>query len=579
MADSGFDIETDLQPIRIEQARAIKANAKRSAFIVEISVITYAILIAASVSIMTGIVWFFAANFMVFVTLIYAKFQAANGITKDNYKAYLLGHIFICALTGMVWGGFAIYIFDLNRPFAFLVAVTLPSILTVGGMLPSSVYRPGYIALAIFALLPLGFYLTLTLTGTSRIFGLGIILFFGMGMLASAQAELNTRDGIMARRAKVFSKKLYEKSLEVERANAEKSQFLASTTHDFSQPLHAQAYYIEALAKQLKTAEQKQILDKIRGAWTAQKDLLEGLAEVTRLDSGAIVTKVSPFEITPVVEQIISELMPDAVAKDLNIESQLDNEIVFSDPALLARIIRNILHNAIKFTDKNGTVKISSEAQDKYVHLSITDTGEGLSLEDQERVFQAYYQSPGNRLASGSGLGLAIVKRLCDLLGIEFSLKSEKGSGTCFSLKLPISSDKVPAPDLSKTEELTFHNNPFVVLVDDNDDIRDSMLAALTRWGLKVIAAQNGLEAIQSLSKMGEAPALLIVDKRLEHNEDGIETISALRNALSQETAAILMTGDVAGFHDISEEDNIQILLKPVMPPDLKRLIWKSLPT
>ena len=259
MADRIFDITDDIQSIRLEQARALKQSAKISAATVEISVITYTILIAACVSIPTGVTWFALANFMVIVTLLYAKFRAPNGITERNYKDYLFGHIIICACTGMIWGGFAIHIFVFNNPLVFLVAYTLPITLTLGGMLPSSIYRPGYISLAIFALLPLGFYLIVTLIGASRIFGLGLIIFFGFGMLASARAELNTRDGIIARHVQALSKNLYEKNLEIERANEEKSQFLISTSHDFSQPLHAQGFYIDALAKQLNTTDQKKL--------------------------------------------------------------------------------------------------------------------------------------------------------------------------------------------------------------------------------------------------------------------------------------------------------------------------------
>lgn len=577
MVDTEFDISSDLEPIRIEQARVIKKHAKASAAIVEISVITYSILIAASVSVKTGMMWFVSANLIVIVTLIYAKFKAPQGITEDNYKSYLNGHIINCALTGMVWGGFAIYIFDFGNPFAFLVAITLPSILTIGGMLPSSVYRPGYIALAMFALLPLGFYLTLTLPGANRIFGVGLIIFFALGMLASAQAEINTRDGIIARRVKAFTQSLYEKNLEIERANAEKSRFLASTSHDFSQPLHAQGYYIDALAKHLKTDNQKILLDKIQGAWKAQKYLLEGLAEVTRLDSGAISANLSAFKLARIVEQVVSDLMPDAIVKDINIETKLSDDVIFSDPALLARVIQNILHNAIKFTDQNGRVLISSSPEDEHIILSIKDTGTGISLEEQDRVFKAYYKSSGAKHFTGSGLGLAIVKHLCDLLDIKFDLKSEKEKGTCFTFKLSTSSDSSPKTELSGDEKLTFTDVPLVVLVDDNDDIRDSMLAELTSWGLSVIATPNGHGAITLLSQMQDIPRLLIVDKRLSYNENGIETISALREELNEQTTAILMTGDVSGFDEIREDDNIQIILKPVLPSDLKRLIWNLL--
>jgi len=563
MSEADFDIATDLETIRIEQARVLKEKAKSSAAIVLVSVITYTALISAAVSITVGIYWFITANFMIAVTLLYAK--------------YLFGHIIICALTGMVWGGFAIYVFDFSNPFAFLVAITLPSILTVGGMLPSSTYRPGYIALAIFALLPFGLFLTLTLPGINRIYGLGVILFLGLGLLVSAQAELNTRDGIIARRAQVFAKSLLEKNLEIKRANEDKSRFLAATSHDFSQPLHAQGYYIDALSKHLKTTEHLELLKKIKGAWKAQKNLLHGLTEITRLESGAIVPNLKSFALRSVINDIISDLMPEAIAKDITVETSLSKKFVFSDPQLLARVIQNVLHNAIKFTPKKGVVKLSSSTDGAYVILSIEDTGIGLTLEEQDHIFDAYYRSDSNIGHTGSGLGLSIVKRLCDLLQLEFELISDTGKGTQFNFKLPMSPANIINNEPLTEEHFTFSDSPFVVLIDDNDDIRESMLSELTHWGLKVISTGNKQDAITLLSAMIETPCLLIVDKRLSHGEDGIETISALREELNEDIHAILMTGDVTGFEAVSKKDDIQIILKPVLPSDLKRIIWNSI--
>jgi len=574
MSEADFDIATDLKAIRIEQARVLKEKAKSSAAVVLISVITYTALISAAASITVGICWFIAANTMIVATLLYAKYRVSGDITENNYERYLFGHIIICAFTGMIWGGFAIYVFDISNPFSFLVAITLPSILTIGGMLPSSTYRPGYIALAVFALLPLGLFLTLTLPGVSRIYGLGVLLFLGLGMLVSAQSELNTRDGIIARRAQLFAKNLLEKNLEIKRANEEKSHFLASTSHDFSQPLHAQGYYIDALSKHLKTTEQVELLGKIKGAWKAQKDLLHGLAEVTRLESGAIVPNLSSFVLQPFINDIISDLMPEAIAKNITIETFLSKEFVFSDPQLLTRIVQNILHNAIKFTPEQGVVKISSSAEKTYVILSIEDTGIGMTVEEQEHIFDAYYRSDSNIGDKGSGLGLSIVKRLCDLLQLEFELISEKGEGAQFNFKLPMSPANITSNEPLTEEDFTFSDNPFIVLIDDNDDIRESMLSEFTHWGLKVIAARNKQDAITLLSAMLETPRLLIIDKRLSHEEDGIETIFSLREEMNEDIQAILMTGDVAGFEAVSGKDDIHIILKPILPSDLKRMIW-----
>lgn len=573
MPETLFDTIANLSQIRVEQARLLKERAAGSAITVIVFVAIFAVLIGLLISLTAGLIWFGLASFMVALTVLYARFMAPAGITEKNVKAYLQGHTVICCLVGATWGGYAIYILDFSSPTTLTIAGAMPLILTVGGMLPSSAYRPGYIALAIFALLPFAFFLICFAPGALRVFGLGTLTYFGLAMVSSAQAELNTRDGIIARTTQSFTKKLIDKNEEVQRAHDEKTQFLAATSHDFSQPLHAQGYFIQALRPTLETAAQKTLLDKIEVSWKAQSDLLQGLAEITRLDSGAILPKRVSFNIKNELESILTEYEELARRKSIALSSQIENISVFSDPALLKRVIRNLLSNAVKFIPSNGEVNLVLLSDGADAIMTVTDNGPGIAQSEQDKVFEEYFQLDPHKNKAGSGLGLSIVRRLSDLLGLDLKLFSEEGQGTQFEIKLPLSSKETPQTPTSDLTAHPFIGSPLIVLVDDEDTIRESMSNLMTEWGLQVISAATGKDIIELMSETLETPVLLIIDKRLGGSEDGIKLISQLREEVNEDISAILMTGDIAGFDDLFEESDIQIMIKPISPHEMRKAI------
>ena len=579
MAISVFDIATDLNKIRIEQARLLKERARGSAFSLEMFVGLFALLIGLTVSPIHGALWFTAATTMVLVTLLYAKFMSPEGITEDTVEHYLTGHTIICAFTGLVWGGSAIYFMDFTSPVTFFVSGSMPMILTVGGMLPSSAYRRGYIALATCALIPFALYLVIAAPGEVRFYGVGALAYFALCMTSSAQAEINTRDGIIARTTKSLTEQLMRKNIEIQNAHDAKTQFLVATSHDFSQPLHAQGYFIQALRREISTSAQSDLLDKIEVSWKAQSELLQGLAKITRLESGAAKPNFISYDLKVGLDNIASEFQANANSKSIALLSEIEDICVYTDPLLLSRIIRNLLENALKFSPSGSEVNFRSFAESGHAIISITDNGPGIPQTEQAHVFDEYVQLgvDNSTAGKGSGLGLSIVKRLCNLLDIDLELTSQSNEGTQFILKLPLSQGSVK-PNKDHTDIAAhFTNNPLVILVDDEDYIRSGMTVMLTGWGLQVISAADGTEAINLLSETQETPALLIIDKRLKQGEGGIDLIHTLREEVNEDTPAILMTGDLTGFRNITKDEDIQVLFKPTSPQDMKSAIWKIL--
>ncbi len=573
MGETVFDIATDLKHIRIEQARLLKERATSSAVIVQSFIIIFGLLIAVLVSPLKSLIWLCVSTPMVLVTLIYARFKASQGISSDNFESYLNGHTIICAITGIIWGGYSIYIFDWPVPANFIIAALIPLTITVGGMLPSSAYRRGYLALASCSLFPFAVFLMLTLPDNARLLAIGVFGYFGFGVLSSAQAEINTRDGIIARASQAYTKKLFDKNVEIQKISEEKARFLVGTTHDFSQPLHAQGYYIEALGKSLTTDEQKDFLDKVKSSWKAQRDLLHGLAEITRLDSGAISPNIITFNLKSELAHLVSEFEPKIKRKKIQFSAELKDILVSSDPVLLNRIVRNLLDNAIKFTAAGDAVELLTEGTPDKVILSICDAGPGLTPEEQAHVFEEYYQTLNCPDNTGSGLGLSIVRRLSKLLNLPIELRSEIGVGTRFRLEIPLAKTMDFKEIKQVTPTVNIESNPLVVVIDDDDLIRESMAIELTDLGLQVISAETLDSAISLLSETLETPSLLIIDKRLAFGKSGISAIEALREEVNEDTPAILMTGDVLGFDNVSGLRDVQVMIKPILPSDLRQTI------
>ncbi len=580
MRSSSVNIVTDNNTtenteIRIAQAHMLKQRVVGSCIFVQAVIVYIAAMLWFGSSQMNAIIWIVPTTFMVIATYAYARIRAPSGINRDNVDSYLKGHIIMSSLTGALWGALAIYLLDWQSEYTVFVSCTIVATISLGGMLPGATYRPGFIGLSTFMIVPFGLYAALTGPGSLRLIGVGILIFYAFGLLTSARAQQNTRTGISAQRERELSAKITAQHKIIKHAHDEKTRFLAATSHDLSQPLHAQGYFIEALRKALRTSKQHTLLDKIEISWRAQRHLLQGLVDITRLESGVIVPKFSPLDIKEEMQNLATEFSEVAIAKSITLNLRFEGATIYTDAVLLARILRNILANAVKFTPEGGQIDFTAMQNGSTVKIVIKDTGLGVPLVDHERIFDEYVQLGNTHRdrEKGIGLGLSIVQRLVTLLNIDMQFQSILGKGTQFTFTLPLH-DAAHAPQVKKPQPTdTFTGSPLVVLVDDEKAIRESMSGLLTDWGCQLICAASGSEAIELLSETSEIPALLIVDKRLANKENGNNVIRALREEVNEITPAILITGDLNGFDGLKPVADIQLMVKPVEPREIKRAI------
>ena len=440
--------------------------------------------------------------------------------------------------------------------------------ITLGGIFPSSAYRATYVALASTSIPPLGFYIAITAPGPLRLIGFGLIVYFLFAMFISARVEIQTRETIAARNARALNDKVIAQNRLYLRESEEKTRFLAATGHDLSQPLQSQGFFLQALRDVLTTPRQRELLERVEESWRAQKDLLRGIVDVSRIDSGAIVPRIARVELAPLCRELADEFRTREDCPEL-VEAEFDEVTVATDPVLLARILRNLLSNARKFTPASGEVRFTARATEGSVRIAVSDTGPGIAREDRERVFDEYVRLDQSK-AAGLGLGLPIVRRLCNLLDIELQLESEPGQGTTFHLRVPQAAAEPGKRAAAVAADAAFSGAPLVLVVDDDDHVADAMARVLTAWKCQVLVANGSAAALELVEFAGDIPALMIVDKRLGPNDDGVDLIAAVREECNAQIPAILMSGDQGNLSSYDGTEDLFYFNKPVEPGDLK---------
>jgi CheY-like chemotaxis protein len=219
---------------------------------------------------------------------------------------------------------------------------------------------------------------------------------------------------------------------------------------------------------------------------------------------------------------------------------------VQTDPVLLERVVRNLVSNAVRYTDK-GRVVVGCR---RGVRLSIEvwDSGRGIPADQQDLIFQEFYQigNPERDRARGLGLGLAIVRRLTRILHIPMRMHSRVDRGSVFKLSVEVAASAPPAIEPPAETSQAAQPPLFILVVDDEVAIQEAMHTLLTGWGHKVITAGSCAEMLGHAAGFTSTPNLIISDYRLRGDEEGIATIERLRSEFNSDIPAILITGDTA---------------------------------
>jgi signal transduction histidine kinase len=239
---------------------------------------------------------------------------------------------------------------------------------------------------------------------------------------------------------------LSEKNIELFKANKIKSEFLANMSHEFRTPLNAILGFAELLREKPASDTEKSIrwAENIIASGRSLLNMINDLLDLAKAESAKMEIRIEKTNIPQLLDGLVAFFSPLTEQKMIKVRLDIAEDIplVNTDSQKVQQILYNLLSNAIKFTPQDGRIQIAASMRDDTtVRISVTDTGPGITQEDQEKIFEKFHQVDGSitRKGEGTGLGLAICKQLADLLVASIQLESEVGHGSTFSLNLPIS--------------------------------------------------------------------------------------------------------------------------------------------
>jgi signal transduction histidine kinase len=496
------------------------------------------------------------------------------------------GRLYVGAaiMAGLIWGssGIFFYVPDALVEQTYLalilfgiVSLTIPSI---------SIFAPAFYPLVVLVLGP--FIVRCLASGNRHEIALAIplsialmiALMFGrkMGLLVD-EAIRRRFENVELIEALSRQKEIAEVArAQAETANRLRTQFFAAANHDLRQPLHALGLLAAALSERSRDPGVTGLVTSINASVEALEGLFNALLDMSKLDAGAVQPELRDFPLARVLDRLRVELAPEAAEKGLRLRVRRTRAWVHSDPVLLERILRNLIANAIRYTERGGVLAAARRRGDALV-LEVWDSGVGIPAAERGRIFEEFYQlgTASRSSRKGLGLGLAIIQRLCTLLGYRVRVDSRPGRGSVFRFEVPAAVPAaVPQPRAPAARPRGGLSGRLVVVIDDQSSIVEGMRSLLASWGAQVIGSSDGADVMRELERLGRLPDLLIVDYRLEGDRLGTAVIDELRDALDPEIPAIVVTG--SSTPELAEEiarRGDDLLAKPVLPADLRARI------
>jgi signal transduction histidine kinase/CheY-like chemotaxis protein len=349
-----------------------------------------------------------------------------------------------------------------------------------------------------------------------------------------------------------LSRQMAERSAELAIAKQEaesvsqlKNSFLSAASHDLRQPLQQITSLINILSRQGSSSDANEHLSRIKQIVRGMDKLLGCLLNLDRLEQGKIEPNYKDIRLSTVLSSLEDDFAQQAHNKNLIFNVFAYEGRVHTDEDLLLQILRNLVGNAIKYTEQ-GSVDVSCKVASSIVEVCIQDTGPGIAIELHDRVFEPFYQIRDERQKSSSfGLGLSLVKALAETISIPILLSSEPGKGTRFTLSLPKSADELEqfidqGNDMIRTETSVRGS---VLYMEDDEILILSMTTLLEIEGFLVISAESGAEAFERISALEQDIDIIVTDKRLKGGQDGVEWVIKIREVLGYDVPTILLTG------------------------------------
>ena len=481
-----------------------------------------------------------------------------------------------CA-SGILWGILPWIMIDDSSTFNVLYIIIMEQGgLIIGALGTQSRFLPAFVTFSV-PIVGLMCARLMREGGEFQVIGVLVLLFLVVMLIYARDYHRLMHDSIRRQFENTdLIKQLEQKSKAVEKASQDKTRFLAAASHDLRQPHQAVGLFVESLAC-IETAPDKQvIIDKIRVAYRSMSMLLDQLLDISKLDTGAESPQMVSVKLQPLLKSIYLEYAVIAEQKDLSLRLRPTEAVITTDPAMLKRMLGNLVSNAIAYTSEGG-VLIGVRRHGEVWRVYIWDTGCGIAPDQMDNIFDEFTQlhNPERDQKKGLGLGLAIVKRMEKLIYAPVSVYSRVGKGSLFTVDLMQGlAHEIKSETVSPQQNISLSGKVLVV-IDDDSNVLDSLGILLKTWGCEqVFSFTSGEAALISMRASKVRPHAIISDYRLRDHHTGVEAIVALHALYDADIPALLITGDTAPDRmEETKSSGFALMHKPVEPNDLKQFL------
>jgi signal transduction histidine kinase len=381
-----------------------------------------------------------------------------------------------------------------------------------------------------------------------------------------------------------------QRMAEAEQAALSRARFLAAASHDLRQPLHAMGLFIDGLLPGASPAQRPSVL-RLQESTEFMGVLLDDLLEISRLDAQVLTPSIARVSLAALFDQLDAQHAASAAEARVRLRWSDRGLAVRTDPAMLQRIVGNLVANALRHAPEGGTVLVAARrtrvqetqsvqgvqgVQDiESVRIEVRDNGVGIAPIHQGRIFEEFYQVANTERdrRRGFGLGLAICARIASLLGTRITVRSALQAGSTFAFTLPAArlADVAPAPPppLAPAPLAGLR----CLVVDDDPAILDGSRTLLAQWGCQVECVTTGAEAIARLGTGDVHYDAVLCDLQLAGDGDGVDVIDAAKR-LQPDALAVLVSG-ATGPEVLQRlrHGGVMLLTKPVAPAKLRALL------
>ena len=373
---------------------------------------------------------------------------------------------------------------------------------------------------------------------------------------------------------KLAEAKLIQAKRAADEANESKTKFLAATSHDLLQPVNAARLFASALSEKTLPDNITQLVNSLNHSLDDVESLIGALVDISKLDAGVVKSSPEIFQADDLLNILAQEFDPQAQLRQIEFRYVPRRLSINTDSQLLARILRNFLSNAIRYTEK-GRILLGSRRRRDHLEIQVIDTGVGIPKDKVREIFKEFMRldGEGQKYDKGLGLGLAIVDKISGVLNHQVLVASEYGRGSCFSILVPIVNSEQASQFTPKVSVQKFESghNARILVIDNDQSICEGMCNLLGGWGYEVLSANDPAEFQENSALLEPRPDLIVADYHLDHGQTGVDAIHQINSIVGHELPVIMITANYSiELRNQMRQSGYTLLNKPVKPIKLR---------